>query len=306
MKNPVLDLNKPVFAIGSCFAVNVFEKLQNLGIQGTVNPLGTVFNPWSIAQSLEKMALQQPLQAEEILHLDYGKCTSIFHSHFFIFDTIEKLQSHWKQITEDTINHITKVEVAFITVGSAHVYEIAQPKLIVSNCHKLPAKNFTKRLLELSEIEKAIEKIIGILLSINPTIKIMWSISPVKYLRDGIIENLHSKSRLLVALHQVISTRNNNAIFYIPAYEVLSEELRDHRFYAADLAHPSEQAVQYIFEKWIAAFATSDAKNMLDKLSAFYRLKNHRVMDEKAVAMHEQELEKQRNLLLEQYPFVCI
>jgi hypothetical protein len=162
----------------------------------------------------------------------------------------------------------------FITLGSAFIYQLISTGELVGNCHKIPQKEFTKKLLTVSEITADYKKLLKELTAINSNLKVVFTISPVRYIRDGVVENNHSKARLIEAVHELVAERENT--FYFPAYELIIDDLRDYRFYKADLVHPNEQAIDYVFEKLMDTIFDEETKKLFDKIKDIVTAKEHR------------------------------
>lgn len=239
------------FFLGSCFSVEISQRLKDyaqsnsLEIEILANPFGTLFAPSAIADTLSIIANEQ----EPIL----TKVNQQFHCLTFA----SKFQSEQELELSETIHslisssaHFIKhTQKAIITLGTAWVYEFIPENLLVGNCHRIPNNQFRKRLLSFSEVVENLKQCISSLKSIHPEIQIDFTISPVRHLRDGLIENSISKSILRVAIHEIISQFTD--IGYFPAFEIFNEELRDKSYFREDLAHPNNTAINIIFQKWL-------------------------------------------------------
>ncbi len=241
-----LNYHSKIFGLGSCFTVNIKEKLDFYKFQNKINAFGTVFNPYSITNIVKRVVKQDFFTEKDLFfHENLWKSYEL-HSQFNSIEKDEFLKNANQKIKE---NHTFLKQTNFVifTFGTAWVYVLKENKKIVSNCHKVPQKHFDKRLLKIDEIANEISSAIEFIKSINPDIKFLLTISPVRHLKDGFTENQRSKSRLIEAVHQVV---DNEQMFYFPSYEILMDDLRDYRFYNTDLLHPNEQAVEYIWEKF--------------------------------------------------------
>jgi hypothetical protein len=175
----------------------------------------------------------------------------------------------------------------FITLGTAYSYQLKEKELPVANCHKAPKEWFNKKLLGIEEITSALKNALSEVKQVNPAIRVVVTVSPVKHLRDGVIENNRSKARLLEAAHQLTEEVKNCS--YFPAYELVTEILRDYRFYAPDMAHPNEQAVQYIFDQFCKICLSAETMQLMEEVKQIVSAKNHRPLHEGTKA-HEQFL----------------
>ncbi|MFN4914011.1 MAG: GSCFA domain-containing protein [Sphingomonadales bacterium] len=274
---PFADINSRIFFIGSCFSENIFNNLKNTGFECLNNPYGILFNPYSIALSLEKIASEYRYSAHDFTY-HAGEFHSMHHHGSFRHKNAEILANQINRNIETAHEFLTKTDIAIITPGTAKVWQMRQPEMIVGNCHKIPDHEFTSRHLTETEIGKAYRDCIYYLRMINPKIRIMFTISPVKHLRDGIQENVISKSRLISALASL--REEHEDILYFPSYEIQTEELRDHRYYTEDLAHPTAWATEYIFKRFCEACFTESARHYIEETRAWLRMKNHRVMSQ--------------------------
>ncbi len=239
-----IDFSKKIFGLGSCFVVNIKEKLDFYKFQNKINDFGTIFNPHSIHNIIERTIKKRFFDEDDIFFYDNIWKSYELHS---IFNQIEKdtfLDKINNKINENH-NFIKQTDFVIFTYGTAWVYQLKDSGKIVSNCHKIPQKYFEKKLLKIDEISNNISSTINLIRSINPNVNFILTISPVRHLKDGFVENQRSKSRLIEAVHSMV---DNNKIFYFPSYEILMDDLRDYRFYNSDLLHPNNQAVEYVWE----------------------------------------------------------
>jgi len=274
---PIADINSRLFFVGSCFSENICNYLQNSGFACLKNPFGNLFNPHSIALCIEKIATEYRYSAQDFTYHS-GEFHSMHHHGTFKHTDAETLASRINLQIETANDFLSIADIAIITAGTAKVWQMRQPKMIVGNCHKIPGNEFTTRLLTETEIAKVYRDCIYYLRLINPGIKIMFTISPVKHLRDGIQENIISKSRLISALAALRD--KHTEILYFPSYEIQTEELRDHRFYSEDLAHPTAWATEYIFRRFCETCFTDVGRSYIEDAENWLRMKKHRVMSE--------------------------
>ena len=266
----------PVLLIGSCFAENIGEKMQQYKFNVNINPHGVLYNPASIATALKSYMKNKQLEAGEL---------------FFANDVWNSWQHHSrfsnsnKQACLQTINdHISAAHAylknarwLFITFGSAFAYTSTSTHRIVGNCHKVPQKEFSKSLLSVSGIVDEYTKLLVDLRNINPALQVVFTVSPVRYVRDGVVENNVSKGILLQAVQELV--KNKDAV-YFPAYELVIDDLRDYRFYKADLVHPNEQAIDYVFERLKTAAFADETIILFEKIRDILAAKQHRPFNE--------------------------
>ncbi|MFT5892498.1 MAG: hypothetical protein ACI9Y7_002608 [Dokdonia sp.] len=244
--NPFGYENK-LLLVGSCFAENIGEKLTYSKFQTIVNPYGILFHPLAIERVLQD-AYNNETNAEETIFELEGVWKSFIahsrlnsHSKGAMVDKLKETQSQLKKALQEA-SHI------FITLGTAWVYQHKETGIAVANCHKVPQKEFMKGLLPVDEIVASLNRQCTIIKDMNPNAQITFTVSPVRHLKDGFVENTRSKAHLISAVHEVCSLEKAK---YFPAYELMMDELRDYRFYATDMLHPSQQAIDYIWEKFL-------------------------------------------------------
>jgi len=261
-----------VLLLGSCFSDNIGSFLTNNRFSVLSNPFGTLFNPVSIANTL-KMTLNPALFTEDYrYYFDHRWVSFAHHGSFSHSDENQFV----KQINEQfriTKTFLKKTNFLFITFGTAYCYNFIERDLIVANCHKIPNTKFHKYCLNINEIVTIYKEITSILQSFNPSIHIIFTVSPVRHLGDGFHENQLSKSVLHLAVEQLTNGKN---IFYFPAYEILMDDLRDYRFYAEDLCHPNESAVRYMEEIFAESFFSQKTKKQLKEIEKENKFLNHR------------------------------
>lgn len=276
--NPI-DYHSKVFSIGSCFAVNIAEKLSHYKFNSVVNPFGILFHPLAIDDLLSRAI--DTLNFEEydtFRHNDVYQSYSVHSAlsksdrNVFLSDLNRKLGQTQTDLRE--ASHV------IITYGTAWVYKHIDSDKVVANCHKVSSAEFQKGLLSVSEIEVVIRNTIQSLLKINSTIKIIFTISPVRHVKEGLIENHRSKSNLFSALHNVISECETETISYFPSYEIVMDELRDYRFYASDLLHPNEIAINYIWNRFVYTSISATSQGILNQIAALIKSQAHRPIGE--------------------------
>ncbi|MES2240682.1 MAG: GSCFA domain-containing protein [Bacteroidota bacterium] len=271
-----IDYNSKIMSIGSCFAVNIAEKFAYFKFQNCCNPFGIIFNPVSIAKLLQRAVNEEYFTEKDVFfHNDLWHCFEV-HSELsnpnkdiFLSLLNELIDSTRQQITEAT--HFQ------ITYGTAWVYRHLESNQIVANCHKVPQKQFEKHLLAITEIEESITKTIALIQSINPEIKIIFTVSPVRHIKDGFVENTMSKSHLISAIHKVIQTEDCKLnTGYFPSYEIMMDELRDYRFYAEDMLHPNQLAIDYIWQGFKDTAVSKSALVVMEEVETIQKGLSHR------------------------------
>lgn len=259
--------------IGSCFSENISEKLIERKFAARSNPFGIVYNPMSIFNILDFVIEQKNFTANDLfVYNEIWSCYD-FHSDMSGFDAEIVLQNINRK-TEETRLFLKETDVLFITFGTAWIYETLAENKIVANCHKVPSKQFKKRLLTISEIENRAKSTFAKLKDFNPKLKIVFTLSPVRHLKDGFVENNLSKSVLLLAIQQLTNTDNTS---YFPAYELVIDDLRDYRFYKDDLVHPNHLAIEYIFKQFQNVFFIEKTVILLVKIEKLLKALQHRI-----------------------------
>ncbi len=258
---------------GSCFAEHIGHNLQMVKFKTCINPHGILFNPQSILNSLDDVLRRKIYMPDDLFF--FQEC---WHSwqHHGLFSSVSQEQCL------NTINSgitsawqfLRTAKVLMITFGSAHAYRLRENGLLVGNCHKFPQREFEKVLLDKEELKEGYLALIARLKQLNPHLQIVFTISPVRYIRDGIIENNLSKAILLQLAHELCS---ETEAYYFPAYEIVIDELRDYRFFEKDLVHPNSMAIDYVWERFIQATFSEEAKRILLQVEEIRRAVAHKV-----------------------------
>lgn len=289
---PTIDkikLPDRIFLMGSCFTDHMYEKLVSYKFSCCQNPNGTLFNPISIFEALNSY-MQGKEVSEDSLFFKNGLWNHWdFHSSRSNVDKAEAIES-FNSAIRAAHDFFKRAQVLFITLGSAFVYEYADGK-IVANCHKIPATSFKKRLLEPEEIKIDFEKCLRRIKVFNPALKIVFTISPVRHLRDGFVENNRSKAVLIHSVDKII--KDHPQTIYFPAYELVIDDLRDYRFFAEDMVHPNYQATRYVWEKFCTSFIDGKTREVMKELDEIKLAMQHRPMHPDSKE-HKKFIEKYR------------
>lgn len=262
--------------IGSCFTDHIGKKCSESGIASIINPLGVVYNPISVKNCIE-LIIKKKEFLEDDLHFYQDVWFSFYHyTGFSNSDKATCLQN----INDGIINansFLKESNVIFITLATSWVYQYKETGQIVSNCHKLPANSFSKILLDVDQVVKSMTEINELLTEINPSVKIIFSISPVRHWKDGACGNQVSKSILILAIKKITQLFSN--VSYFPAYEIMMDELRDYRFYANDMLHVSDIAIEYIWERFSATYFTEKTRDLNREIYKIFQAKNHHIIN---------------------------
>ncbi len=302
-QNPKLDYESEVFMLGSCFAENIGEKFEYYKFKNRINPFGILFHPKAIETFLW-MASQdeQYVDSDLFFHNERWHC---FDAHSSLSNpNQEELLSNLNTALTFTKEKLQSATHVFITLGTAWVYRLKSLDMIVANCHKIPQKEFEKSLLSIDDIGQCLQNCIHLIKSLNSSAQIVFTVSPVRHSKDGFVENNRSKSHLIAAIHQTISGFQN--LSYFPSYEIMMDELRDYRFYGADMIHPNETAIQYIWERFSEVWISEKAKKIMLQVEDIQKGIAHRAFNPKS-EQHMSFLKKltlKKDKLQEEYPFM--
>lgn len=259
--------------VGSCFSNNIGEKLEKGKFETLINPFGILYNPVSIKNAFKLCFSAEETNQEELI-FNNERFHSLKHHSDFSNVAAAAVVTSINERAKETKIFLKNAKVLFVTLGTAWVYRYNLTEEIVANCHKLPNHNFTKELLSVAAIKEALEELVYLVRKENSTIKIVFTISPVRHLKDGMIENNKSKSILNVAVHELLEEIEN--CHYFPSYEILMDDLRDYRFYKDDLLHPSEFAINYVWSNFRSCFFESDTINLIGEIEKIKRGIEHR------------------------------
>lgn len=270
--NNQIDYSSRLLLVGSCFSENIGAKLSYYKFRGLQNPFGILFHPLAIEKLIQKAAAQEKFNERDIFHAN---------EQWHCFDTHSCLSNPSKEKIIDDLNTALdqtgkQLKVArhiIITLGTAWVYRNRDNNEIVANCHKVPQSNFTKELLSVDEVKESLKRIITSIQSINSSAQFIFTVSPVRHLKDGFVENQLSKSHLIAAVHHML---DKDRISYFPSYEIMMDELRDYRFYAKDMIHPNEMAIDYIWEKFNDVWINDSIADDMKKVDEVQRGLQHR------------------------------
>ena len=275
-----LEIDDRVFSIGSCFSSEMSDLLKTGQIQTLNNPFGTTFNPYSINQALKKLHNAEVYTEDDLIKFGEEVISLDHHSKFnsrFVHQTLDKINAE----IEVGNRFLQDANWVMITYGTSFIYEFLPKKKLVANCHKIPGKYFEKRLLTHLEITDSIYETVTVLKDIcKENVQVLFTVSPVRHTKDGMVENNLSKAKLIAAIHEILPQFDN--CHYLPVYEILMDDLRDYRFYKEDLIHPSRQAVQYIWEKFGNAYFSDETMDFVEENFKIAKALEHKSADEKS------------------------
>ena len=284
-QEPDITYSDKIMMFGSCFAENIGEKLQKSKFQTLVNPFGILYNPESVCASLERISAKK-LFAENELFEHEGVWKSFSHHSRFAELLPQAFLENANKKLEEASEFLQTTDFLIITFGTSWIYRLKESGKVVSNCHKLPGTLFIREKLSPDEIVETYTGLIWKLLQIRPEINIIFTVSPIRHRKDGMHENQLSKAVLLLAIEQLQRLFPSN-IIYFPAYEIVLDELRDYRFYAEDMVHPSETAIQYIWECFSNCFFSEETKKQLFEIEKLNAAVRHRPFNPQSKAFQE-------------------
>ncbi|NOQ23939.1 MAG: GSCFA domain protein [Bacteroidales bacterium] len=295
---PELSKNKisyqtPTLFFGSCFTENIGNKLKDLKFPAQVNPFGVLYNPVSVRNGLE-ILIDKKTFLESDLDFFNEQWYSFYHDSDFSDPDKQKSLNKINTAIKLAADQLRKSEYLVITFGTAWIYKYLETGNIVSNCHKIPSKEFERLKLGVENIFVEWANLINRLNELNPKLKIIFTVSPIRHWKDGAVQNQLSKSTLILAIHQLKNKFEN--VEYFPAYEIMMDDLRDYRFYADDMLHPSKQAIEYIWEQFSKTYFEKDTIEIIDEVSRVLLAKNHRPLNPNT-ENHKKFLKKQIEII---------
>lgn len=270
-----------ILFIGSCFTEEIGKQMQNLKFDVLQNPNGILYDPVSISSALVSYIHNKQFTEDNLFHLD-----ELWHSwqHHSVFSGMNRedvlQQINYSQL--EAHRFLKTSSWLIITTGTSFNYRIKKTGEPVANCHKAPQDFFEKKLLPVDEIIDSLSTAVTKVQAFNPQLKIIFTISPVRHIKDGVIENNRSKARLIEAIHSVRETAQH--VFYFPAYELIIDVLRDYRFYKKDLVHPSDTAIEFVLETFCNAFIDEPGKKLLEEIKIIVAAMNHKPFREESAA----------------------
>ena len=298
----LVNYNSAVLMIGSCFAQCIGEKLSQSKFQVKVNPNGIIYNPISIANVLKRVLVNKPYTENDLFCFN-NRWLSFHHHGSYAARDVTSCCEKMNHSLAEAHRYLKSSKVIYVTFGSAWVYEHSAFG-VVANCHKLPQKEFKKRLLSVKEVIAAYQELIDILRKKYPTIEMVFTVSPVRHIKDGLHENNLSKSVLHLAVKHLVE--QYNCCHYFPAYEIVVDELRDYRFFNRDLVHPNDFAIDYVWDKFKEVYCDERTKTLINKVDKIRQAVAHRPFDYNSEG-HQQFINSQLDAmdeLIKKHPFL--
>ncbi len=261
--------------MGSCFTENIGNRMASLKYNVDINPFGILYNPVSVANGLRILMDEKIFTSEDLIEADSLWHSFFHHGRFSSPNEKETLEAINNRIKSSSY-FLKKTDFLFITFGTAWVYKYKKNGQIVSNCHKIPATEFKRERLSVDEIIQEFTILISEIRKINPSIQVVFTVSPIRHWKDGAIENQRSKAVLLLVTEKLLNELGNEFCTYFPAYEIVMDELRDYRFYAPDMLHISEVAIDYIWEKFENSLIDNESRNISKEVDKIVKAANHK------------------------------
>ena len=293
--NPI-DYNSKIMSLGSCFAVNMAEKLDYFKFQNTCNPFGILFHPLAIEKFIGFVVSQKEFTEQDVFfHNERWHCYDV---HSDLSNTSkEELIKNLNVIIQSTYIQLQEASHIIITYGTACVYRNIENNSIVANCHKVPQKQFDKEILSVETNEKSILNTIGLIQKVNPDCNIIFTVSPVRHIKDGFVENQVSKAHLLSAIYRLQTE-------YFASYEIMMDELRDYRFYAEDMLHPNATAINYIWERFKETTISQESLAVMEEVETIQKGMAHRPFspDSESHQRFVTNLNEKRKILNSKFP----
>ena len=294
-----------VLLLGSCFSDNIGSKMHGALINALINPMGTLYNPMSIANGVQRLIDNEPI-AGQTLFMQGGVWNSFdFHSRHSLPDkqaTIERMNRR----IEQGHNALKTAQLLTITLGTAIVYRLKSTGEVVANCHKVPQHEFERKMATVGEMTDVLDKMLTALHAFNPTMRIILTVSPIRHVADGLDVNSLSKASLRVAIHEAMS-RHCEYCDYFPSYEIMLDDLRDYRFYSSDMVHPSDVAIEYIWQAFQATYLDDRSGLAVARCERIHKRLQHRPMSanrETVERFNNDTASVVRNLIKE-YPYLA-
>ena len=302
IEKPLFSINYSEYFIGlgSCFVDNIGSEMLNIGLRGSVNPLGIMYNPISIANAFDiargKKTIQEGaffLSKGTFRHWDiHGQWSDSDRN--TTFTTVQNIIEKNKQV-------FNRSSVFLISLGTSYAWK--RKGRVVANCHQMPQSQFKRELLDVTEIRLHLEQMLNGYLTESNQRKVILTVSPVRYLRDGLIDNNRSKARLLEVVHQIAD--HTERVSYFPAYEIVNDELRDYRFFKEDMVHPSKVAVEYVWNKFQEAFFDEETKSYCKASQQIQKMRDHRIQNPNSMESKKfkEKIQHKQRELEKRFPF---
>lgn len=268
-----LEVNDTIVLIGSCFVEGVGQRLEEGLLPVMCNPYGTVYNPLAISKQIERIIHRQSCSDDELIS-ESGRWHSKYAHSRLSANTQDEVKANISQATEQAARALANAKCLVITFGTAWIYRLIATGEVVANCHKLPANQFQRELLSVDDIVRQYDEIIKTIQQHNNSIRILFTVSPIRHLKETLHGNQISKATLLLAIDKLMT--QHTCVEYFPSYEILLDDLRDYRFYADDMVHPSNVAVDYIYDLFAQNYLSSTTISFVNEAKKISQSLKHR------------------------------
>ena len=273
---PKIDYDSKIVLLGSCFVENIGDALNDVKFQTLQNPFGILFHPKAIENIIERALRDHSFTEEDVFFKNERWYCFEMHSSINAINKKDFLVLINKKLAELKVYLLNSTHI-LLTFGTAWVYRFIKSRKLVANCFKIPQKEFEKELLSVSDINSSLANIVALIKVSNPKAFIITTVSPVRHLKDGFVDNNLSKAHLITAIHQVLSSESLlKTLFYFPSYEMMMDELRDYRFYKEDMIHPNNTAVSIIWEAFNKAWISSETAPLQKAILAIQSSLKHK------------------------------
>ncbi|MDX1444851.1 GSCFA domain-containing protein [Lishizhenia sp.] len=295
-----LDYTSKCVFVGSCFSENISQRMKQAGLMAESNPLGVLFNPISVANALNNhdvILTQNAFLKKDNIFLNWHANSKVYG-----VDDLEVFQEELKLNLQEFKEKLSSADVLFVTLGSAFVYRFLEDDIRVANCHKVPQKKFNKEFLSVSEMLVVWKEVLNHLHTMNPKLKVVFTVSPVRHVKDGLVENNRSKARLF----ELISRLEQEGAYYFPAYELVMDECRDYAYFEADGVHPNAFAIDRVWEYFCATYFSTETQGIMKQYLGFQSFFRHKSLHPESVSSlkaMQQQKEKYADFL-EKHPFI--
>lgn len=290
---PELEYSSRIFLTGSCFVENIGEKLDYYKVRNLRNPFGILYHPAAIEKLITKSINEEEYTTEDIFF--YNERWHCFDAHSALSEPSENLLlNNLNENLHQTKEYLKEATHIVLTFGTSWIYRSSKSNELVANCHKLPQENFSKELTGVQDLENIFRRIISSIRRINDSAGIIFTVSPVRHIKDGVVENQRSKASLILALYNVIE--GVDLLNYFPAYEIMHDDLRDYRFYGKDMLHPTPVAVDYIWQKFVGAGFSTESITFLKEIEAVQKSLTHKAFNPNSEAHQKFEISLNRKI----------
>lgn len=292
-----IDLNHhdKIMFIGSCFSENISSHLKRLRFQVDNGAHGIIFHPIAIFKSLRQIIDAARFSEADLVKSGHG-WVSLAHHGSYHHETTDALILRIQHDIQRSHTFLMNAKVLVLTFGTAMGYWHKERQMVVANCHRLPQQQFEKKLCDMEIMLEAAQQTLEALIRFNPELKIILTVSPVRHLREGFVENQRSKARLVLLCERL--KENYDCVNYFPSYEILLDELRDYRFYTEDMIHPSTQAVDYIAARFDSFILSEKARGVCVKLEPYIKQIEHRSVHESLEVSEKRKAESENQIRL--------